>query len=226
MLHECFVIVRRIILLAMVALPAAAFGQIQDPREAQAQKDCVAGKPDAGVALLAELYAASGNPDFIYNQGRCYEAASRFVDAINRYGEYLRVAPNLSAEDRADAEKHIQECRVMQARLEMERERKAAAEAATAAAPPPPAPAPMAPFVPSYQPASAAPMAMPFAAPPGVDVSAQPKAEEPTPIYATWWFWTGLAAVVAGGVTAYVLATHHTTENACAGATIPCVATK
>jgi hypothetical protein len=203
-------------ILALQALPAVA--QEQDPREIQAQKDCLTGRADAGVALLAELYAVTGNPNFIYNQARCFEQASRPDDAISRFREYLRVAKDLPPAEQVDVEKHIMECRVLQAEQEREREKKAAAEAAAAAAaaPPPPAPtffAPAAPEASNPQPA-------------GLDLSTQPKAAESTPIYAKWWFWTGLVAIVGGGVTAYFLATRQTTQNACSGSSIPCDAIK
>jgi hypothetical protein len=45
------------------------------------------------------------------------------------------------------------------------------------------------------------------------------------PVYAKWWFWTGIGAVaIAGTVTALALA-HHST-GACSGASVPCVEVK
>jgi hypothetical protein len=212
----------RVILTAVLALQALpAIAQEQDPREIQAQKDCLTGKVDSGVALLAEMYAVTGNPNFIYNQARCFEQATRPEDAISRFREYLRVAKDLPPAEKADVEKHVMECRALQAEQEREREKKAAAEAAAAAAAAPP-PAALAPTFPAPVPAPEAYSPQPS----GLDLKAQPKAEESSPIYAKWWFWTGLVAVVGGGVTAYFLATRQTTENACAGATIPCDAIK
>lgn len=103
------------VVLAWQAIPA--FGQEQDPRDVQAQKDCVAGKTDSGVALLAELYATTGNPNFLYNQARCYQHVARAGEAIERFREYLRVAKDIPADERADVENRLQECRVLQARL-------------------------------------------------------------------------------------------------------------
>jgi hypothetical protein len=70
-------------------------------------------------------------------------------------------------------------------------------------APIPPAPSPTPP--PSPQPLVTAPAA---SHPAGVDLTAgAAPPEEPTPIVKTWWFWTGVGAVVvAGAVTAVVLA--------------------
>lgn len=211
--------------IAVLAWPAAsALGGEKDPRVVQAQKDCLSGKTDSGVALLAELYAETHFPNFIYNQARCYEQAARPEDALNRFREYLRVAKNISAADKADAERHMQECRALAAEQERAREKKTAA--ATAAVVVPPAPPAI------TAPSSTTPLPLPQAANPetarpaaGLDLTAQPQATESSPIYAKWWFWTGIAAVVGGGVTAYLLATRHTTENFCSGANIKCVST-
>ena len=192
-----------------------AFGGEKDPRAVQAQKDCLSGKTDSGVALLAELYAENHNPNFIYNQARCYEQAARPEDALNRFREYLRVAKNLPASERADVEKHMEECRALAAEQEHAREVKAAAIPLTP-------PAAVAAPAPSLLPEAARPEAVQSAA--GLELTAPPQPTESTPIYGKWWFWTGIVAVVAGGVTAYFLATHHSTETYCSGASITCVA--
>ncbi len=198
---------------------APAFGQGQDVRhmKLQAQENCLSGNTDAGVALLAKLYALSGQPNYIYNQGRCYEQASRPEDAINKFREYLRVARDAPPAERADAEKHIEECRALKAEQERER-REATAEAAKGqtdpAAPEPHSPASLSP---RHEPAEQGPVAL--------DVSAQPKSESP-PVYARWWFWTGIAAVVGGAVTAYLLATRSVYQSACASESYPCATIK
>jgi hypothetical protein len=94
-----------------------------DPREAQAKKACAAGRVDEGVELLAELFTATGDVNYVYNQGRCYQQNGVAEKAINRFREYLRRAPNLPAGDRAEVEGFI---------TELERQR------AVAPAPPPP----------------------------------------------------------------------------------------
>jgi hypothetical protein len=93
-------------------------GQAVDPREVQARKDCLTGKYEAGSALLAELFAETANPNFIYNQARCYEQNARPVEAVNRFREYLRIVPNISGEEKAEVERHLAECRSMQAEQE------------------------------------------------------------------------------------------------------------
>lgn len=111
----------------IVALQAGnAFGKEKDVLKlpAQAKEDCLAGRTDSGVATLAKLHVLTGDPNFIFNQGRCYEQASRLDEAISRFREYLRVAKNASASDKKRAEEHILECQALKA--EQEREKKPA----------------------------------------------------------------------------------------------------
>lgn len=198
--------------MAMGLHATPALGQDQDVRKMklQAQEDCLSNKTDSGVAILARLYALTGQPNYIYNQGRCYEQAARPDDAINKFREYLRVAKNTSAAERADAEKHIAECRTLKA--EQERERRAAAVAQPAATTPPLKLTP-------------APLETNEPAPAAIVLTAEPKAES-SPLYAKWWFWTGIAAVVGGAVTVYLLATRSTIQSACAIETYPCATLK
>jgi hypothetical protein len=204
-------------LLAVICcLAAPAFGAEKDPRVFQAQKDCLSGKTDSGVALLAELYAENHDPNYIYNQARCYEQAARPEDALNRFREYLRVAKKLPAAEKADVEKHMEECRVLAAEQERSREKKVVAPIAPPAA-----------SVVAAPEATPAPLPLPAATGPaqpeaGLDLTTQPQAAEAQPIYTKWWFWTGVAVVVAGGVTAVLLATRKTTETYCSGADITC----
>jgi hypothetical protein len=90
---------------------STAFAQDKDPRETEARKDCLTGKYEAGAALLAELFTETSNPNFIYNQARCYEQNARPDEAIQRFREFLRIARDLSAEEKKEVENHIAECR-------------------------------------------------------------------------------------------------------------------
>ena len=101
-------------------------------REKAAQKACSLGDYQKGVDILADLLVGSDDPNYIYNQGRCYEQNSRWEQAINRFREYLRKDAKLSDGDRADVERHISDCE------------KALAQAAQAAQPVAAAPAPVA----------------------------------------------------------------------------------
>jgi hypothetical protein len=214
--------------LSFVALGGSlAFAEQKDPRAIQAHKDCLSGKVEGGIALLAELYAETKNPDWVYNQARCWEQNSRPTEAINSFREYLRVARNLSPEEKADVDRHMTECRELQA----EQERKAASGSAaapagpvpTAARTPAPAPVPGAPGGNPEPPPVTAPASAP--ASPGLDLSAQSTptdgAAEASPFYRKWWFWTGVGAVLVGTVAAIVLATRG--GDACDGAQHACL---
>jgi hypothetical protein len=99
---------------AVLACASAAFGQVSDSLETRARKDCLSGRVDAGVALLTELFVDTKDPNLIYNQARCYEQNSRGTQAIARFREYLRLAKNLTAGEKAEVDRHIADCRVMQ----------------------------------------------------------------------------------------------------------------
>ena len=79
-------------------------------KEKDARKACLAGDSAKGAALLAELFVDTNDYNYIFNQARCFEQNHRYEDAISRFREYLKKAPNVSADDRADVEKEIAEC--------------------------------------------------------------------------------------------------------------------
>ena len=58
----------------------------------------------------------TGDPTYVYNQGRCFEQAARYQDAIRRFQVYLRAAKKLSREEQADARKHIADCQDLMAK--------------------------------------------------------------------------------------------------------------
>jgi len=101
-------------------------------KEREARTACLAGDYTLGVRLLSELFVSSKDPGFIYNQARCFEQNSRYQEAIGRFREYLRAGKNLSAEERADAEKHIADCKEL---LASEKPRAAQAPLASASQP-------------------------------------------------------------------------------------------
>jgi hypothetical protein len=78
--------------------------------EKQARKACLSGDYVKGVSILAELFVDSGDATYLYNQGRCYEQNVRYVEAAERFKEYLRKAPKLTADDKAEVDKHIADC--------------------------------------------------------------------------------------------------------------------
>ena len=115
-----------------------------DSTQAQAKaakKACAAGDFRKGVDILAGLYVDTNKTTHIYNQGRCYEQNHQWASAIDRFREYLRKSDNLSARDRADAEKHLADC---EAFLERQEPKLAPPPQAVvlAVTPPPPTPPP------------------------------------------------------------------------------------
>ncbi len=81
----------------------------QDPRVGEAKADCVAGDVQKGVRLLAELYLASGDPIWIFDQGRCYHQNAQPALALSRFKEFLRKGQGALDEDIKDAKKYIAE---------------------------------------------------------------------------------------------------------------------
>jgi hypothetical protein len=195
---------------AAVLFTSPAFGRgKRDPRDIEADKACLSGKVEAGIDLLAELYAESKEATWVYNQGRCWERNARPADAINSFREYLRIVKKITAEEKADVEKHIADC---QADLD-EAAAKAALDTPALGSSPAPlirSPEPVTPTPPV--PASApppAPAPEPTPTNPGLELSARAApardAVESPPFYKKWWFWTGAAAVVLAGTVTAVL---------------------
>jgi hypothetical protein len=99
---------------AAVARPSAAARE--QVREREAKKACLSGDYQKGVSILAELYVETDDPVFLHNQGRCYEQNVRYVEAAERFREYLRKAPKLTREERAQVDQHIADCEAAAAR--------------------------------------------------------------------------------------------------------------
>lgn len=55
--------------------------------EREARRACLSGEYVKGVALLSDLFVDSKDPNYIFNQGRCFEQNLRFEEAIGRFGE-------------------------------------------------------------------------------------------------------------------------------------------
>jgi hypothetical protein len=100
------------VLLLAGAGPARAQG---DPRETEARRECLAGRYQRGIDLLATLFTETKDANHIFNQGRCYEQNNRPDEAISRFREYLRKAPNLPAAEAAEVQAHIRDCEKMKA---------------------------------------------------------------------------------------------------------------
>ena len=81
-----------------------------------ARTACLAGDYAKGVALLAELFVDTRSATYVYNQARCFEQNGRHQEAIDRFREYLRIANNLTEEDKAAVEKHLVDCQALLAK--------------------------------------------------------------------------------------------------------------
>jgi hypothetical protein len=130
------------LLVLLPALLSARVGQAEslDAKERRARTACLAGDYVEGVRFLSELFVTTIDATFIYNQGRCFEQSRRYDDAIGRFQEYLRAGKKLTKAEKADAQKHIDDCKELLAS-----ERAQAAPPVGPAAPPPAAAAPVAP---------------------------------------------------------------------------------
>jgi hypothetical protein len=121
---------RYLLVLAAVLLTArASWAAGAAAKDRAARTACLSGDYAKGVALLIELFVSTNDPTYIYNQGRCYEQNQRYEDAIARFQEYLRAGKRLSKDEKADAQKHIADCKELLA--------------TQPSLPPPPPPTPM-----------------------------------------------------------------------------------
>jgi hypothetical protein len=96
--------------------PGAAHAGRLENMEKAAKKACLTGDANRGVSILADLFIDTDDPTYIFNQGRCFEQNNRYDDAINKFREYLRKAAKagtVSAQEKADAEKHIADCQAL-----------------------------------------------------------------------------------------------------------------
>jgi hypothetical protein len=93
---------------ALAAKPSSA-SKIQ-ARERQAKTACLSGDYAKGIGILAELFVETENPVHLFNQGRCYEQNVRYVEAAERFREFLRKAGEIPADVRANVDQHIADC--------------------------------------------------------------------------------------------------------------------
>jgi tetratricopeptide (TPR) repeat protein len=100
----------------LVSGPVLAAGKkpTKQARESAARTACLDGNYSEGVAILSKLFVETKDPTYIFNQGRCFEQNRRYEDAISRFQEYLRAGrKTLEANDKAEAEQHMSDCREM-----------------------------------------------------------------------------------------------------------------
>lgn len=87
-----------------------AFAAKPQALEKQAKKACLSGDYAKGVSILADLFVDTNDPNYLYNQGRCYEQNLHYAEAAERFKEFLRKAGNLSDGLKSDVDKHIADC--------------------------------------------------------------------------------------------------------------------
>jgi tetratricopeptide (TPR) repeat protein len=188
-----------VLLLAAAAPARAADPVVPDPAIARARADYElgtrywdVGQYDKALEAFRSAYAHRADPALLFNVAQCLRKLKRTSEALDMYRNFLRRAPR--SPKRADVERTI-----------------AALEEEIAAAPTPVAPPPA---------ATAPPPLVPLPPPPAVMLAATP-APAPKPLLQRPWIWGVAAVVVAGTVTAILLATRGTersfTCEGCAG---------
>jgi tetratricopeptide (TPR) repeat protein len=154
-----------------------------------------------------DAYVAKPDPAFLFNIGQCHRKLGQNEQALDFFQQFLRKAPA------DDPNRSLVEARIADIRAEEQAKSTQPLQANTDPTQSPfevtPAPLPPSPITtPTTMPPPAAPSPAPLPAA-GIDLSlaAQaPQTAEAKPFYGTWWFWTGVGAVVAGAVTtAYLL---------------------
>jgi hypothetical protein len=93
-----------------LARPAAGRDAEIIAKEKAAKKACAMGDDEKGADLLTDLFVATNDVVYVYNQARCYEQNNRWERAIARFREYLRKAKHLTDSERAETEQHISDC--------------------------------------------------------------------------------------------------------------------
>ena len=185
-----------------LVLGATRAGADGDPREVKAREDFAAGRYQQALDAFAKLYAETVHPTYLRNIGRCDQNMGDPDRAIISFRDYLRKKKEITPEERAEVEGFIAE-------MEALKKRRSGVPASSSGDTPPPTS--------SITPLPTAPEPKSGGAAPEVLVSqpARP-AEESSPVYMRWWFWTivGAAAVGAGIGIAAATGAFTTTKNA------------
>jgi hypothetical protein len=101
-----------IVLLTLLAAPVAQAAGVE-VKERAARKACLSGDYAKGVEMLSDLFIDTKDPNYIYNQARCFEQNSRCEEAVSRFREFLRKTTKITPADKADTEKHIADCQAI-----------------------------------------------------------------------------------------------------------------
>lgn len=192
--------------LALVAARASAAG---DPREVKAREDFVAGRYQQALDLFAKLYAETLHPTYLRNIGRCYQNLGDADHAIITFRDYLRKHKTITAEERAEVEGFIAE-------MEALKKQRSGIGVPPPSSPPSPSNNSPPPPISSLTALPTAPEPKTGAAPEALVSQPARPAEESSPVYTRWWFWTivGAAAVGAGLGIAAATGAFTKTQNA------------
>jgi hypothetical protein len=108
----CLALAISLICASPVLAQTGSSGKVAERSEAEhvARKACMVGNFAKGVDILADLFLATGDAVYIYNQGRCFQQNHQWQEASDRFAEYLRKAKGISEAERAEAQSHITEC--------------------------------------------------------------------------------------------------------------------
>ncbi len=209
-------------LLLAGAQPARAADPRLDAARAHSQEGDAYYKLEKYAGAIAEYeqaYLAKPDPSFLYNIAQCHRLMGNGAEAIHFYRRFLKDAPN--APNRAVAEKHIRDLEDI------------ASHGTSPSSPPSPvlvAPAPVSPPSPTEPPLAPLPSAptsppsalnappptsTPVSTTPAVENGAPSSQDEAQPIYHKWWFWTGVGAVLVGGIILVAVTAKH--DPSCPG---------
>jgi hypothetical protein len=210
----------------VVALAVTGGARAEHASELKAREDFAAGRYHQALDMFAKLYAETLNPVYLRNIARCHQKLREPNEAIDTFRDYLAKGKTISPEERAEINGYIKEMEALRAeRAEVARQAKQAA--APPPAPPPPAtPAPVQPIAPApaMPPSTGAPGRAALAPNPPADATesnaslvakAGPPADQSSPFYARWWFWTIVGVAVAGGAVAAIALTGGTSKPDC-----------
>ena len=213
-----------ILLAGGVVLPSPADASPDHQMEMNAREAFAAGRFDEALSLFAKLYAETLHPVYLRNIGRCHQKMRDPQKAIDSFRDYLAKAKKVSPDERTEIEGYIREMEALQTEQSrtVTADKPIPAQApASPAAQPAVAPAPAA--VPGPAPASPPTISLASNAGAGSEQNGGDQRESPAPLYTRWWLWTGVGAVVVGGVVAAVLLSSGTSRPACTAPLIRCM---
>jgi hypothetical protein len=193
------------------ATAVAADKQQLNGLEMKARESFAAGRYDEALQTFAKLYAETLHPVYLRNIGRCHQKMREPQKAIDAFQDYLAKTKagkdKITPDERTEIEGYIKDMETLRD--------------SQTAKPVEPVGTPVTPVNPTTSSpilAQPAPQPQPTggSTPPVVLTTAPPSEGEPShPFYTRWWFWTGVGAVVAGGVVAAIVLSGGSTRGAC-----------